>query len=63
MTIRNLRRTLAGGGMRPLKLAVSAFAQSNKNAGGNTYIWQEPVWTRAEAARVEAVPRSNGGSL
>jgi aspartyl-tRNA(Asn)/glutamyl-tRNA(Gln) amidotransferase subunit A len=33
----------------------------NRNAGRNTYIWHDAAWTRAEAARVEAMPRGSGG--
>jgi len=35
------------------------------NASRNTYVWQDPAWTRAEAARAEsmspAIPNSGGG--
>jgi hypothetical protein len=43
------------------QLAESALANSNRNAGRNTYIWQDAAWTRAEAARAESMPRSSGG--
>jgi aspartyl-tRNA(Asn)/glutamyl-tRNA(Gln) amidotransferase subunit A len=42
-------------------LAREYFALSNRNAGGNTYLWQDETWTMAEAARAEAVPRDGGG--
>jgi Asp-tRNA(Asn)/Glu-tRNA(Gln) amidotransferase A subunit family amidase len=37
------------------------MARANQNAGRNTYLWQNAEWTRAEAARAEAMPRGNGG--
>lgn len=60
-TIRDLRRALADGTVRPTQLAETALAHSNQNAGRNTYLWQDSAWTRAEAARVEAMPRGAGG--
>jgi aspartyl-tRNA(Asn)/glutamyl-tRNA(Gln) amidotransferase subunit A len=60
-TIRDLRRALAAGSASPSQLAETALAHANRNAGHNTYLWQNPAWTRAEAARSEAMPRSNGG--
>jgi aspartyl-tRNA(Asn)/glutamyl-tRNA(Gln) amidotransferase subunit A len=42
-------------------LAEQALECSNQNAGRNTYIWQNADWTRAEAARAEAMPRGEGG--
>lgn len=33
----------------------------NRNAGHNTYLWQDAAWTRAEAARIEAMPGETGG--
>ena len=63
-TLRALRAALAAGTTTPSQLAESALANSNKNASRNTYIWQDPAWTRAEAARVESmtpsVPQSGG---
>jgi aspartyl-tRNA(Asn)/glutamyl-tRNA(Gln) amidotransferase subunit A len=38
-------------------LAAQALDRSNANAGHNTYLWQNPAWTLAEAARAEAAPR------
>jgi len=60
-TIRELRRKLASGSIQPTALAETALAHANHNAGRNTYIWQDVAWTRAEAARAEAMPRGNGG--
>ena len=60
-TIRDLRRALASGDLQTSTLAETALAQSNQNAGRNTYIWQDAAWTRAEAARAEAMPRDGGG--
>jgi len=60
-TLRSLRRALADGVAQPATLAETALAHSNKNAGRNTYIWQDAAWTRAEAARIEAMPRGVGG--
>jgi aspartyl-tRNA(Asn)/glutamyl-tRNA(Gln) amidotransferase subunit A len=52
---------LASGITYPSRLANQAIANSNQNPGRNTYLWQDPEWTRAEAARVEAMPGSRGG--
>ena len=41
--------------------AAEALARANLNQAHNTYLWQEATWTRAEAARAEAMPRGNGG--
>ncbi len=60
-TLRALRHTLANETTRPSELAEAALAHSNGNAGRNTYLWQDAAWTRAEAARAEAMPRSTGG--
>jgi Asp-tRNA(Asn)/Glu-tRNA(Gln) amidotransferase A subunit family amidase len=69
--LRALRAALASGATSPAQLAESALANSNRNAGRNTYIWQNPKWTRAEAARVEsacaelrppAIPQSGASS-
>lgn len=60
-TIRDLRRALASGTLQPTALAETALARMNQNAGRNTYIWQDAEWTRAEAARAEAMPRGSGG--
>jgi len=60
-TLRALRRALAGGTTSPSELAEAALARSNGNAGRNTYLWQDAAWTRAEAARAEAMPRTSGG--
>src|SRR6478672_1585845 len=60
-TLRNLRRALASSTLQPPALAEAAIARMNRNAGRNTYIWHDAAWTRAEAARVEAMPRGGGG--
>lgn len=39
------------------------MARANRNAGRNTYLWQDPAWTLAEAARAEAMPGGNGGAF
>ncbi len=62
-TIGAIRTTLASGTMRPSQLAETALAHSNQNAGRNTYLWQDAAWTRAEAARAEAMPPSSGGQF
>jgi len=60
-TVRTLRAALAAGSQSPSKLAESALAKSNGNAGRNTYLWQDTEWTRAEAARAESMPPRTGG--
>ena len=60
-THRSLRRALATVSRNRPRSPRAALAHSNKNAGHNTYIWQDAAWTRAEAARVEAMPRGVGG--
>lgn len=62
-TIRALRSALANGITTPSRLADAALAVANQNAGHNTYIWQDAAWTRKEAARVEALPASEGGAF
>jgi Asp-tRNA(Asn)/Glu-tRNA(Gln) amidotransferase A subunit family amidase len=59
-TIRGLRSALANRSVRPTELAEQALANSNANAGHNTYLWQDAEWTRAEAAHAEAAPRPFG---
>ena len=56
-TIRGLQSALAARTVRPSELAQLALARSNSNATHNTYLWQDPAWTLAEAARAEAAPR------
>lgn len=60
-TIRTLRPALAAGSIRPSALAEEALARANGNAGHNTYLWRDPAWTRAEAARAQAMPRGGNG--
>src|ERR1700722_12652936 len=60
-TVRDLRTSLAAGSTTPSHLAETALTNSNRNAARNTYIWQNPEWTRDEAAHAESMPRSSGG--
>ena len=60
-TIRGLREALAAETVRPVDLAEAALAHSNGNQSHNTYLWQNPAWTLAEAARAGAMPRGEGG--
>lgn len=60
-TVRELRAELANGSVRPSELAELALVRSNQNPSHNTYLWQDADWTRAEAARAEAMPRGDGG--
>jgi Asp-tRNA(Asn)/Glu-tRNA(Gln) amidotransferase A subunit family amidase len=60
-TIRCLRTALASGTTQPSTLADEALARANRNRGRNTYLWQDATWTRAEAARAEAIPRGSDG--
>ena len=58
-----MRKELADGVILPSQAAEQALARANQNQGGNTYLWQDPAWTRAEAARAEAIPRGTGGEF
>jgi aspartyl-tRNA(Asn)/glutamyl-tRNA(Gln) amidotransferase subunit A len=60
-SIRGLREALTAGTSRPADLAELALSRTNGNAAHNTYLWQDAAWTRAEAARAEAMPRGKGG--
>ena len=60
-TLTHLRRELAAGTITPSDLAEVALKHSSTNPGQNTYLWQDAEWTRAEARRVEAMPRGEGG--
>lgn len=60
-SIRSIRAALAAGEITPSSLAEKALARSNRNASSNTYIWQNPAWTRAEAEAAERMPRRSGG--
>src|ERR1039458_9879982 len=60
-TIRGLREALAAETVRPVDLAEMALARANGNQSRNTYLWQNPAWTLAEAVRAEAMPRGEGG--
>jgi aspartyl-tRNA(Asn)/glutamyl-tRNA(Gln) amidotransferase subunit A len=60
-TIRGLREALAADRERPVDLAEMALARANGNQNRNTYLWQNPAWTMAEAARAGDLPRGEGG--
>ena len=60
-TIRGLREALAAERVRPVDLAEMALERANGNQSRNTYLWQNPAWTLAEAARAGAMPRGKGG--
>jgi Asp-tRNA(Asn)/Glu-tRNA(Gln) amidotransferase A subunit family amidase len=62
-TIHELRSQLAAGTLRPSVLAEASLGRSNQNPSHNTYLWQDAAWTRAEAARAEAMPRGKGGQF
>jgi aspartyl-tRNA(Asn)/glutamyl-tRNA(Gln) amidotransferase subunit A len=62
-SIRSFRTALANGTLLPSALAHQALERSNRNAGRNTYLWQDRAWTLAEAARAEAMPRTKGGAF
>jgi Asp-tRNA(Asn)/Glu-tRNA(Gln) amidotransferase A subunit family amidase len=63
LTFHGLREALAAGTVDPLELAERAFERSNQNAGKNTYLWQDPAWSRDEAARAAAMARGEGGAI
>jgi len=54
-TIRALRTALASKTTTPTVLANLALSRANRNPGHNTYLWQDPAWTQAEAARAESM--------
>jgi Asp-tRNA(Asn)/Glu-tRNA(Gln) amidotransferase A subunit family amidase len=60
-TIRGLRTALANGSLKSLNLVDQALTRANRNAGKNTYLWQDEAWTRREAARIASMPPSAGG--
>jgi aspartyl-tRNA(Asn)/glutamyl-tRNA(Gln) amidotransferase subunit A len=60
-TIRGLREALAAESVWPVDLAEMALARANGNQSRNTYLWQNPAWTLAEAARAGAMPSGEGG--
>jgi aspartyl-tRNA(Asn)/glutamyl-tRNA(Gln) amidotransferase subunit A len=61
VTIRALRSALANGLTQPSRIANQALANSNRNPGRNTYLWQDVEWTHSEATRVESMPKGQGG--
>ncbi|KAA6460962.1 amidase [Acidobacteria bacterium AB60] len=62
-TLRSLRSALANNRTTPTKLAETALARANQNPGHNTYLWRDPAWTLAEAARAQAMPAQDGGAF
>lgn len=62
-TIRTLRSSLANGLITPTQIVAAALANANRNRDRNTYLWRDPAWTLAEAARVESAPQSQGGAF
>jgi Asp-tRNA(Asn)/Glu-tRNA(Gln) amidotransferase A subunit family amidase len=60
-TIGTLRAALASGAVTPTLLAEQALSRSSRNAGRNTYLWQNSQWTLAEANRAESLPHGTGG--
>jgi aspartyl-tRNA(Asn)/glutamyl-tRNA(Gln) amidotransferase subunit A len=60
-TIRGLREALTAESVWPVDLAETALARANGNQSRNTYLWQNPAWTLAEAARAGAMPSGEGG--
>ena len=62
-TIRGLREALAAESVWPVDLAETALVRANGNQSLNTYLWLNPAWTLAEAARAGAMPSSEGGSF
>jgi Asp-tRNA(Asn)/Glu-tRNA(Gln) amidotransferase A subunit family amidase len=58
-----MRSALAAGSVTSAALAELALSRSNRNAGRNAYLWQDSAWTRAEAARVEAMPTGASGEF
>lgn len=60
-TIRGLREALAAETVRPVDLAEKALAHSNGNRSENTYLWQDPEWTLAEAMGAGSMARGDGG--
>ena len=62
-SVQGLQAALAAGGVTPVQLATQALERANGNESRNTYLWRDPAWTLAEAARVEAMPASERGAL
>ena len=60
-TLRALRNALENNTTTPSALADVALSRSNQNPGHNTYLWQDPAYTHAEAAHAEQMPRGEGG--
>jgi len=58
-----MRSALAAGSATPPELANRALSRSNRNAGRNTYLWQDAAWSGAESARVESMPPGAGGEF
>jgi len=62
-SIRSLRSALANAITQPARLSNQSLRNANQNPRHNTYLWLDEDWTRAEAARVEAMPAAQGGSF
>lgn len=62
-SLRALRSALANDLMSPSHLIETALANANRNANANTYLWRDPEWSRAEAERVEQIPKVEGGDF
>src|SRR5450631_3753535 len=60
-TIRTLRSALANNITQPSQLAELALANANQNPSRNSYLWSDPEWTRAEAARLDEMPSGEIG--
>jgi len=61
--LRSVRSALANGITTPKRLAEAALANANQSPNRNTYLWQDPGWTVAEAERAEAMPAGQGGAF
>src|SRR5947209_17542613 len=61
--IRKLRSALAEDVTTPTRLAHVALENANQNPSHNSYLWRDPEWTLAEAARAEQMPRGEGGAF
>lgn len=61
--LRSLRSALANGVTTPTRLAEAALANANQGPNRNTYLWQDPGWTLAEAERAEAMLSGVGGAF
>ncbi len=60
-SIHSVREALAKGEVGPSALAQHTLQCANRNAGKNTYLWRDPNWTMAEAARSATMPQTTDG--